>query len=84
MVVAAVDKTAKQSTTRAPLRSRYDPIEGDKIAASTPPKETAPEIAVRDQPNSVVIGVTKIDNVATAGPCRENPAKQTLINTTQP
>ena len=60
MVVAAVDKTAKQSTTRAPLRSRYDPIEGDKIAASTPPKETAPEIAVRDQPNSVVIGVTKL------------------------
>ena len=48
MVVAAVDKTAKQSTTRAPLRSRYDPIEGDKRAASTPPKETAPEIAVRD------------------------------------
>ena len=67
-----------------PLEGIFVEMVGDKIAASTPPKETAPEIAVRDQPNSVVIGVTKIDNVATAGPCRENPAKQTLINTIQP
>ena len=41
---------------------------GDNIAARMPASDTAPEMAVRDQPNSDVIGSTKIDNVATAGP----------------
>ena len=41
---------------------------GDDSAASTPPSETAPDNAVRAQPNSRVNGSTKIDKVATAGP----------------
>jgi hypothetical protein len=49
-----------------------------------PPIDTAPEIWVRDQPNSAVIGSMKIDSVATAGPWRENPAAQTQARITQP
>ena len=57
---------------------------GDNNAASTPPSDTAPDSAVRDQPNWRVIGSTKIDNVATAPPWRENPAQQALSETIQP
>jgi hypothetical protein len=46
--------------------------------------ETATDIAVRDQPNSAVIGSIKIESVATAGPCRANPAQQTQASTIQP
>ena len=40
--------------------------------------------AARDQPNSRVNGSTKIDNVATAGPCRAKPAQHRQARTTQP
>ena len=66
------------------MRSRTGPISGDASAAMTPPSETAPESAVRDQPNSVVIGSTKMESVATAGPWRANPAKHTQARITQP
>ena len=48
------------------------------------PSETAPEMAVRDQPKSVVIGETKTDSVATAPPWRERPAQQVQPRMTQP
>ncbi len=60
------------------------PIHGEISAASTPPNDTAPESAARDQPNSRVSGSTKIDNVATAGPCREKPAQHRQPRMTQP
>ena len=69
---------------REPWRSSSGPISGDDSAASTPPSETAPDNAVRDQPNSRVSGSTKTDNVATAPPCRENPAQHKQPSTTQP
>src|SRR5947209_1049978 len=72
------------STTREPRRSSKGPISGAEIAANTPPNDTAPESAVRDQPNSRVNGSTKIDKVATAGPCRANPAQHKHVSTTQP
>ena len=76
--------TAAHSTSREPRRSSKGPISGAEIAANTPPKDTAPESAVRDQPNSRVNGSTKIDRVATAGPCRANPAQHKHASTTQP
>ena len=54
------------------------------MAARMPPSDTASEIAVRDQPNSLVIGSMKIDSVATAGPWRAKPAQQTQPRMTQP
>ncbi len=69
---------------RAPRRSSTGPISGETKAASSPPPETAPAIAMRDQPNSVVIGTRKIDSTATAGPWRAKPARQTQPSTTQP
>lgn len=69
---------------REPWRSSNGPIHGDEIAARTPPSETAPDKAVRDQPNSRVNGSTKIDNVATAGPWRENPTQHIQARITQP
>ena len=56
----------------------------DDNAANTPPSDTAPDSAVRDQPNSRVSGSTKIDKVATAGPCRAKPAQHKQARTTQP
>ena len=84
MAAALVPSTARQSTRRAPLRSRIGPSFGDVIAASTPPSETAPDSAVRVQPKSWVIGATNIDSVATAPPWRANPAQQAQNSTTQP
>ena len=75
---------ATQSMARAPRRSSIGPSYGEAIAASTPQRDTAADKAVRDQPNSPVIGSTKIESVATAGPCRANPAQHTQANTTQP
>ncbi|MND05564.1 hypothetical protein D3C83_264350 [compost metagenome] len=49
-----------------------------------PPIETAADSSVRLQPNSALIGVMKIDRVATAGPWREKPAAQTQARMTQP
>ena len=60
------------------------PSVGADRAASTPPNDTAPDRAVRDQPKSRVIGATKIDSVATAPPWRENPAQQAQTRMTQP
>jgi hypothetical protein len=54
------------------------------IAAKSPPAETAPDIAVLDQSNSVTIGVMKIESVATAGPCLTNPAQQAQKRIIQP
>jgi hypothetical protein len=76
--------TAAHSTSREPRRSSNGPISGAEIAANTPPNDTAPESAVRDQPNSRVNGSTKIDKVATAGPCRANPAQHKHASTIQP
>ena len=76
--------TAAHSTSREPWRSSTGPISGATRAASTPPSDTAPDSAVRDQPNSRDSGSTKIDNVATAGPCRENPAQHRQASTIQP
>ena len=60
------------------------PISGATTAASTPPNDTAPDKAVRDQPKSLLIGSMKIDRVATAEPCRAKPAQHAQANTTQP
>ena len=49
-----------------------------------PPSDTAPDSAVRDQPSSLVIGSTKIDSVATAGPLRAKPAQHTQPRMIQP
>ncbi len=84
MVDTPVTETAMHRMSRAPRRSRTGPINGDVKAASTPPRGTAPESAVRDQPNSRVIGPTKMDSVATAGPCRAKPARHTQARMTQP
>ena len=84
MVDRLVTRTAAHSMRRAPWRSRTGPISGEAKAASTPPSDTAPESAVRDQPNSLVIGSTKMESVATAGPCRANPAQHTQARITQP
>src|SRR6185436_591738 len=83
-VAAPVSSTARRSTARAPLRSRNDPSAGEMSAPSTPPTDTAAEIDVRDQLNSRVIGSTKMDNVPTAEPWRENPARHTQARITQP
>ena len=69
---------------REPYRSTSGPISGEVSAASTPPNDTAPDSAARDQPNSRVSGSTKIDSVATAGPCREKPAQQRQARMIQP
>ncbi len=84
MVVALVTSTAVQRMSRAPCRSSTGPISGEATAAKIPPRETAPDNAVRDQPNSLVIGSTKIESVATAGPCRAKPAEHTHARITQP
>lgn len=76
--------TDAHNTSREPRRSSSGPINGAATAASTPPSDTAPESAVRDQPNSRVSGSTKIDRVATAGPCLANPAQHRQASTTQP
>ena len=76
--------TARHNTARAPLRSRNVPIAGATSAPRMPPRDTAAEISVRDQPNSRVIGSTKIDSVATAEPWRENAAAHTQARITQP
>ena len=79
-----VTNTAAHSMMRAPCRSSTGPISGDSTAAITPPSDTAPDSAVRDQPKSPVIGWTKIDSVATAGPCRAKPAQQAQARMIQP
>src|SRR2546426_1070218 len=45
MVERPVPSTARQRISRAPRRSRTGPNMGDTTAASTPPSETAPDIA---------------------------------------
>src|SRR5262249_58501873 len=67
IIVMPVTRTARHNVARAPCRSSSGPISGADNAANTPPSETAPDKAVRDQPNSRVSGSTKIDKVATAG-----------------
>ena len=74
---------ARQSTKRAPRLSTIFPMNGDVKAANIPPSDTAPEIIVRDHSSSMVIGVTNIDSVATAGPCLANPAQQIANKTNQ-
>jgi hypothetical protein len=59
-------------------------MKGDASAASSPPSETAPESAVRLQPNSRVSGSTKMESVATAEPWRANPTAQSAPRMTQP
>ena len=83
-MVTPVVRTAAHRISRGPRRSSSVPIVGEKIAARMPPSETAPDSAVRDQPNSDVMGSTKIDSVATAGPAREIAAQQTQARITQP
>ena len=45
-------------------------MNGATSAPSTAPSDTAPEMPVRDQPNSLVIGTMKIESVATAATWR--------------
>jgi hypothetical protein len=84
VIAAAVTSTASDKAAREPYLSTSGPISGEVSAANTPPNDTAPERAARDQPNSRVSGSTKIDNVATAGPCREKPAQHRQPRMTQP
>jgi hypothetical protein len=84
MQAAAVVRTAAPRIRRAPARSSRRPRRGAASAASSPPSEAAPEIAVRDQPKLLVIGATKIDRMATPPPAREKPAQQTAPRITQP
>ncbi len=81
---AALTSTATLSTAREPCRSRMRPIGGATSAAITPATDTAPDNAVRDQPNSRISGSTKIESVATAGPWRAKPAQHRHARTTQP
>jgi len=80
----AVINIAEHNTPRAPCLSINGPKNGDIIAARTPPIETAPDIAVLDHSNSSVMGVTKMESVATAGPCRTKPAQHAQNRTTHP
>jgi hypothetical protein len=57
---------------------------GDKSAARIPPSDTAPDSSARDHPNSLVIGATKIESVATAGPARANAAADAQASTIHP
>jgi len=84
MVDNPVARTARHSIRRAPRRSSTGPSIGDTKAAISPPSDTAPAISMRDQPNASVIGTTKTDSTATAGPCRAKPARQRQPSTTQP
>jgi hypothetical protein len=84
IAAAAVERTARLRTTRGPRRSSTGPRKGEAIAARIPPSDTAPEIAVRDQPNSPVIGATKIDSTATDEACRAKPAQHTQPRMTHP
>ena len=84
MVASPVASTARQRISRGPWRSSTGPSIGDTNAASRPPSDTAPAIAVRDQPNASVIGTTNTDSTATAGPWRAKPARQMQPSTTQP
>ena len=60
-----------------PYLSSKRPRNGEETAARIPPSDTAEETAVKDQPNSDVIGEIKIERGATAGPCLAKPAQQT-------
>jgi hypothetical protein len=84
MVEMPVNSTATPSIRRAPRRSSTGPINGEASAARMPPRETAPDSAARDQPKSRVIGSTKIDSVATAGPCRAKPQQHRQAKMIQP
>ncbi len=84
MVANPVPSTARHKISRAPRRSSTGPSNGEMKAASTPPSDTAPDISVRDQPKASVIGTTKTDSTATAGPWRAKPARQMQPSTTQP
>ena len=84
MVARPVPSTARQRIRRAPRRSSTGPMSGETNAASTPPSDTAPAISVRDQPKASVMGTTKTDRVATAGPWRAKPARQMQASTIQP
>ena len=84
MVERPVSNTAAHSIRRAPRRSRTGPISGEVSAAKMPPNDTAPESAVRDQSNSLVIGSTKMDRVATAGPWRAKPQQHRQAKMIQP
>ena len=84
MVEKPVPSTARHRMSRAPRRSSIGPSIGETKAASTPPSDTAPAISMRDQPNASVIGTTKTDSTATAGPWRAKPARQMQPSTTQP
>jgi hypothetical protein len=83
-MVMPVVSTAMRRIVRGPLRSRNEPSIGDVMAARIPPSETAPEISVRDQPNSAVIGPMNTDSVATAGPTRASDTQHTTPRMTQP
>ena len=84
MQASAVVSTAALRIRRAPARSSRRPRRGAASAASRPPSETAPEMAVRDQPKWLVIGSTKMERMATPPPAREKPAQQTPPRITQP
>ena len=84
MAQTPVTSTAEDSIARAPRRSSSGPISGDSTAAIAPPSDTAPDKAVRDQPKSAVIGSTKMESVATAGPWRAKAAQHTQARMTQP
>jgi len=79
-----VIRTAEHRLARAPLLATRGPSLGVVKAARIPPSATAPDISVDDQPNSMVIGATKIVSVATAGPCRAKAAQEAQASTTQP
>ena len=83
-VQAATIKAHVTSDMREPWRSKMGPINGATNAPTKPPSETAPEIPVRDHPNSAVIGTKKTDNVATAAACRAIADPITQLTMTQP
>ena len=53
------------SSAREPWRSNSGPMNGAESAPSNAPTDTAPEIPVRDQPNSPAIGTMKMESVVT-------------------
>ena len=74
----------RTSNSREPWRSNSGPTNGATNAPSTAPSDTAPEMPVRDHPNSPVIGTMKMDSVATAAAWRTTLEHIAQATITQP
>ena len=58
--------TPSSITSRAPARSIKRPSSGESTAVTRKPKENAPAVAARSQPNSSTIGGKRSENAVRA------------------